>query len=57
MLHCLKRKLVFLFQFIAYLLRERAFLFRILRVLFQVVFVGVGAKNTQIYRLKHPYAG
>lgn len=44
MLHCLKRKFVFLFQFIAYLLREIAFLFRIFCVLFPIVFVGVSVK-------------
>lgn len=44
MLHCLKRKFVFLFQFIAYLLREIAFLFRIFCVLFPIVFVGISVK-------------
>jgi hypothetical protein len=37
MLHCLKRKFVFLFQFIVYLLRQIAFLFRICCILFRCV--------------------
>ncbi len=48
MLHCLKRKFVFLFQFIVYLLREIAFLFRVFCKMFQCVFIGVSVEVVRI---------